>query len=408
MNADWVLTNVKLATMQHDKQSNSEQPYGRIDDGLLAVQQGKIAWVGLRHEAPAFTGAAMVDGNGGWVTPGLVDCHTHLVYAGNRAEEFEWRLQGQSYEQIARQGGGINNTVAATRAASEELLFASAAKRLKRLLQEGVTTVEIKSGYGLDLETELRMLKVARSLATQFPVTIRTTFLGAHALPPEYKSRSDEYIDFICEQVLPKVATQNLADAVDVFCEGIGFSVEQCKKVFSAAQSFGLAIKGHVEQLSYLGGARLVAEFNGLSADHLEYLPADDVLQLKARQIVAVLLPAAFYFLHEQQLPPIAALRNAEVAMAVATDLNPGSAPMASLLLAMNQACVLFGLTPEEALAGATRHGAQALGLGNRKGQLNIGWDADLVLWDISHPAELSYGINMNNPKRIWISGQDV
>ncbi len=412
MNADWVLTNVKLATMQsnmqNDRQGNSRLPYGQIEDGLLAVHQGKIAWVGPRREAPAFTSAAMIDGNGGWVIPGLVDCHTHLVYAGNRAEEFEKRMQGQSYEQIARQGGGINSTVAATRAASEEVLLESAAGRLKRLLQEGVTTVEIKSGYGLDLETEQRMLKVARSLATQFPVTIRTSFLGAHALPPEYKDRSDEYIDFICEKVLPTIAAQNLADAVDVFCESIGFSAEQCKKVFVAAQSYGLPIKGHVEQLSYLGGARLVAEFNGLSTDHLEYLPEDEVLQLKARQTVAVLLPAAFYFLREKQMPPIEALRTAGVPMAVATDLNPGSAPMASLLLAMNQACVLFGLTPEEALAGATRHGAQALGLGNRKGQLKIGWDADLVLWDIGHPAELSYGINMNNPKRIWVRGQDV
>lgn len=408
MNADWVLTNVSLATMQNDEQATIGQSYGRIEDGLLAVQQGKITWVGSRLEAPVFTGAVMIDGNGGWVTPGLVDCHTHLIYAGNRAEEFEWRVQGQSYEQIARQGGGINSTVTATRAASEEMLLASAARRLKQLLQEGVTTVEIKSGYGLDLETELRLLKVARNLGTQFPVTIRTTFLGAHALPPEYKDRSDEYIDFVCEQVLPKVVAQNLTDAVDVFCEGIGFSVEQCKKVFVAAQSFGLPIKGHVEQLSYQGGARLVAGFNGLSADHLEYLPADDVPQLKARQTVAVLLPAAFYFLHERQLPPIATLRNAKVPMAVATDLNPGSAPMASLLLAMNQACVLFGLTPEEALAGVTRHGAQALNLGNRKGQLKTGWDADLVLWDINHPAELSYNINMNKPKRIWVGGQNV
>ena len=404
MQADWIIKNVNLSTMQ----TLAGEPYGGIKDGLLAVHKNRIVWIGPRSEAPAFSDAAVIDGNGGWLTPGLIDCHTHLVYAGNRAEEFEQRLQGKSYAEIARQGGGINSTVNATRNASEDELLAGALQRLKQLHREGVTTVEIKSGYGLDLETELRMLQVAKSLETQLPVTVRTTFLGAHALPVEYKNRPDDYIDFVCNQVLPKIAEQHLADAVDAFCENIGFTVAQCRKVFETAQRLGLPIKGHVEQLSYLGGARLVAEFKGLSADHLEYLRVEDIALLNQQGVVAVLLPAAFYFLHEQQLPPVTAMRDAALPMAVASDCNPGSAPMASLLLAMNQACVLFGLTPEEALAGVTRHAAQALGLGECKGQLKTGYDADILLWDIQHPAELSYSINMNIPNRIWVGGKDV
>lgn len=404
MSADLIIRNVNLATMQE----NCSHSYGEIRQGLLVVRGGQVHWLGLEQEAPDFGSATIVDGNGGWLTPGLVDCHTHLVYAGNRAQEFEWRLQGQSYEHIAQQGGGINSTVAATRAASEEELLESAGQRLKQLLREGVTCIEIKSGYGLNLETEARMLKVARALGRQFSVTVSTTFLGAHALPPEYKDRADAYIDHVCEQMLPAIAQHELADAVDVFCEDIGFSAAHCRKVFAAAQNVGLPVKGHVEQLSYQGGARLLAEFDGLSADHVEYLPAGDVPLLKQHEVVAVLLPGAFYFLNERQAPPIAAMRSAELPMAVATDLNPGSSPMASLLLAMNQACVLFGLTPEEALAGVTRHGARALGLESRKGQLKTGWDADLVLWDISHPAELSYGINMHIPRKIWVGGQLV
>lgn len=402
MNADLIIRNVNLATMQESR----SEPYGWIKNGLLAVRDGQIQWLGEEELAPDLGEVNIIDGNGGWLTPGLVDCHTHLVYAGNRAQEFEWRLQGQSYEHIALHGGGINSTVAATRAASEEELLQSAGQRLKQLLREGVTCIEIKSGYGLNLETEVRMLKVARALGRQFSVAVNTTFLGAHALPPEYKDRADDYIDYVCEQMLPAIAEQQLADAVDVFCEGIGFSIAQCRKVFAAAQKLGIPVKGHVEQLSYQGGARLLADCAGLSADHLEYLPASDVSYLQQGNVVAVLLPGAFYFLNEHQLPPIAAMRTAGLPMAVATDLNPGSSPMASLLLAMNQTCVLFGLTPEEALAGVTRYGAQALGLGNRKGQLNTGWDADLVLWTISHPAELSYGINMNTPVKIWVGGQ--
>ncbi len=402
MQADWFITDIHLATMQDSKYI----PYGRIDDGLLAVSGDKIVWVGAAADAPDFAGAQVIDGNGGWLTPGLIDCHTHLIYGGNRAEEFELRLQGKSYQEIAQQAGGINSTVMATRNASDDELLASALHRLKQLYREGVTTVEIKSGYGLDLETELRMLKIARSLQNHLPVTVKTTFLGAHALPSEFKERADDYITFVCEQVLPKVAEQNLADAVDLFCENIGFTVAQSRSVFEAAYQLGLPIKGHVEQLSHRGGARLVAEFNGLSADHLEYLREDEVDLLKANDVVAVLLPAAFYFLHEKQLPPIEALRKKGVAMAVASDCNPGSAPMASLLLAMNQACVLFGLTPEEALYGATKYAAQALGLAVSKGQLQVGYDADFLLWDIQHPAELSYSINMNQPKQIWVAGK--
>ena len=404
MNADLIIRNVNLATMQ----KNCSEPYGWIKNGLLAVRDGQIHWLGSEETAPNFSGADIIDGDGGWLTPGLVDCHTHLVYAGNRAQEFEWRLQGKSYQHIAQQGGGINSTVAATRTASEETLLESASQRLRRLLREGVTCIEIKSGYGLNLETEERMLKVARTLGRQFSVTVSTTFLGAHALPPEYKDRADDYIEYVCEKMLPAIAEQKLADAVDVFCEGIGFSIAHCQKVFATAKKLGIPVKGHVEQLSYQGGARLLADCAGLSADHLEYLPAGDVSYLQQANVVAVLLPGAFYFLNERQQPPIAAMRAARLPMAVATDLNPGSSPMASLLLAMNQACVLFGLTPEEALAGVTRHGAQALGLEKRKGQLNRGWDADLALWTISHPAELSYGINMNTPVKIWVGGQLV
>jgi len=401
MKADWVIHNVNLATMQANT-----VPYGKIEQGLLAVYQGKISWLGPQQQAPKFDNASYIDGNGGWLTPGLIDCHTHLIYGGHRALEFEWRLQGQSYQQIAQQGGGIKSTVTATRQASEQTLFDSASQRLTKLLKEGVTTIEIKSGYGLDLNTELRMLHVAKALAEQFPVTIRSTYLGAHTLPPEYQHRADDYIDFICQKMLPMIANQQLADAVDVFCENIGFTIEQSKKIFSTAQQLGLPIKGHVEQLSYLGGARLVAEYYGLSADHLEYLPAADVPFLKQHNVVAVLLPGAFYFLKEQQLAPIAAMREAQLPIAIASDLNPGSSPMASLLLAMNQACVLMGITPEEALTGVTRHAAQALGLAQQKGQLKTTWDADLTLWDIDHPAQLSYSINMHLPTKIWVAGQ--
>jgi len=403
MQADWLIKNVKLATMQ-----DNNQPYGTIEAGLLAVRDKHIVWVGESHHAPDFANATIIDGNGYWLTPGLIDCHTHLVYAGSRATEFEQRLQGMSYTEIARQGGGIMHTVTATRNADPETLLQTALLRLKKLCNEGVTTVEIKSGYGLDLNTELRTLELAKSLENFLPINIQTTYLGAHAIPPEYKDRGDDYIDFICEQVLPDIASNKLADAVDVFCEDIGFSLQQCETIFARATDLGLRIKGHVAQLSDLGGARLVAEYNGLSADHLEYLTNADVKILKQHKVVAVLLPAAFYYLNEQQKPPIQAMRKAKLAMAVATDCNPGSAPIASLLLAMNQACVLFGLTPEESLLGVTHHAAQALGLGQCKGRLKAGYDADLVLWDIPSPGELSYSINMHTPQHIWVAGKHV
>ncbi|MFC1747526.1 imidazolonepropionase [Pseudomonadota bacterium] len=402
MEADWIVKNVTLATLQPD----AEAPYGKIENGALAVKDGKICWLGKQNEAPAFPDTDIIDGEGGWITPGLIDCHTHLVYAGNRAEEFEQRLKGMSYEAISKAGGGIKSTVSATRNASDDELLSSALHRLNQLRQEGVTTVEIKSGYGLNLQTELRMLRTARALERHLPITVKTSFLGAHAVPSEYEGRADEYITLVCEQMLPQVAEENLADAVDLFCETIAFNLTQCRRVFETAQRLGLDIKGHVEQLSSIGGAGLVAEFNGLSVDHLEYLNDKDIPALKQNNVVAVLLPAAFYYLNETQRPPIDALRKAQVAMAVASDCNPGSAPVASLLTAMNLACVLFGLTSEEALRGTTCHAAQALGLGEQKGQLKAGYDADLLLWDIQHPAELSYSINMNHPKQIWVRGK--
>lgn len=383
-------------------------PYCAINDGIIACRGDRIIWVGAKSQSPTFDTNNIIDGNNGWLTPGLIDCHTHLVYGGNRAKDFELRLQGKTYAEIARQGGGINRTVTATRAASNDELITSGRARLAQLSREGVTTVEIKSGYGLDLDTELRMLLVARRLSTQLPVTVFTTYLGAHALPPEYQNRPDDYIGYICQTVLPQVAELQLADAVDVFCENIAFSPEQCRKVFDVAKRLGIPVKGHVEQLSESGGARLVAQFDGLSVDHVEYLRETDIALLEKHGVVAVLLPSAFYFLGETKKPPVDAMRKAGLSMAVASDCNPGSSPSASLRLAMNQACVLFGLTPEEALTGVTRNAARALGVHDRKGQLRVGFDADVLLWDIEHPAELSYSINMTYPHRRWIAGRDV
>ncbi|MEH6635922.1 MAG: imidazolonepropionase [Halioglobus sp.] len=400
---DYLLTNLRLATML-----DSGVPFGAIDEAALAMRDGIVVYAGPESELPQFAADQYHDCAGAWATPGLVDCHTHLVYGGDRAREFEMRLQGHSYEDISRKGGGIVSTVRDTRQASEDLLFVQARKRAERLLEEGVTTIEIKSGYGLDLEQELKMLRVARRLGEELPVAVRTTFLGAHALPPDYTSSGDDprddYIALVCEEMIPAVANSGLADAVDVFCEGIGFTPAQCERVFQAAQAVGLPIKGHVEQLSDLKGARLAARYGALSVDHVEYLAAVDIAAVAQAGCIAVLLPGAFYFLNEQQCPPVAALREHKVPMAVATDLNPGTSPVASLLVAMNQAAVLFGLTPEEALRGATRNGALALGLPN-KGLLATGMDADIALWDIGHPSELSYGINFHRPTRIWQGG---
>ncbi len=348
----------------------------------------------------------LYDGKSCWITPGLVDCHTHLVYAGSRAREFELRLQGATYEEIARQGGGIRSTVSDTRQADEQSLFAQSAPRLQALIQEGVTTVEIKSGYGLDLETELRMLQVARQLGEKYPVTVVPTYLGAHALPPEFEGRSDEYIDLVCNSVMPEVAAQKLAVAVDVFCESIGFTPEQTERVFKTAKKLGLAVKLHAEQLSDLQGAVLAARYGALSADHLEHVSEEGVKAMAASGTIAVLLPGAFYFLRETRLPPIDLLRRHKVPIALSTDCNPGSSPTTSLLLMLNMACTLFRMTPEEALAGITRNGARALGLGERIGTLEAGKDADFVLWDITEPAELAYRIGFNPLKQVVRRGK--
>lgn len=386
-----------------------DRPYGAIDDGAIAIAGEQIAWVGPRDQLPGDpSGLARqcVDAQGAWITPGLIDCHTHLVFAGSRAVEFERRLLGVSYEQIAREGGGIQATVRATRAADEELLLRVSARRLRALLAEGVTTVEIKSGYGLSREHETRMLRVARRLGDSHPVSVRTTFLGAHAVGPEYHGDAERYIDEVVA-MLPDLAASGLVDAVDAFCEGIGFSPEQTARVFAAASALGLPVKLHADQLSDLGGAALAARFAALSADHLEYTSAAGVRALADAGSVAVLLPGAFYVLRERQLPPIDALRAQRVPIAIATDLNPGSAPVHSLLLAMNMACTLFRLTPEEALRGVTCHAAQALGLRDR-GTLEVGRRADLAVFDIDHPADLAYRIGFNPLQHAVVGGQPV
>ena len=389
---DGIWLNGHLATM------TGGAPYGALDDGALAAEGGSIAWVGPRAElpgAPESLARQVHDLDGRWVTPGLIDCHTHLVHGGDRAGEFEARLQGASYEEIAKAGGGIVATVKATRAASERELIGAARPRLAALLAEGVTTVEIKSGYGLELETELKQLRVARALGEELPVTIKTSFLGAHAVPAEFEGRSDDYMDAVCA-MLPSVKESGLADAVDGFCETIGFSPAQTARLFEAAREAGLPVKLHADQLSDSGGAGLAARFGALSADHLEYTSQDGITAMAKSGTVAVLLPAAFYFLRETKAPPVEALRAARVPIALATDCNPGSAPATSLLLVLNMACTLFRLTPEEALAGVTRHGARALGMAETHGTLEVGKAADLAVWNIAQPAELAYRIGFN------------
>lgn len=385
-------TNARLATMA----AGAAAPYGAVDDGVVIARDGRIVFAGPRNEAPGFGQAEIVDCEGRWITPGLIDCHTHLVHGGDRAHEFELRLQGASYEEIARAGGGILSTVRATRAASEDELFASADRRLQALIAEGVTTVEIKSGYGLEIEAELKQLRVARRIGRERPVTVRTSFLGAHAVPPEFKGRSGDYADLVAGPMLGAVAAENLADAVDAFCEGIAFSTEETARVFAAAKAKGLPVKLHAEQLSNLGGAKLAAEHGALSADHLEYLDEAGVAAMAKAGTVAVILPGAFYFLRETQKPPIELLRQHEVPIALATDANPGSSPLTSPLLVMNMACTLFRLTPEEALAGMTRHAARALGLQDQIGTLEAGKACDLAIWEIERPAELAYRIGFN------------
>ncbi len=370
--------------------------YGVLENAALATTDGIISWIGADGDSAGLQAAEVVDMAGRWMTPGLVDCHTHLVYAGNRAQEFEQRLNGATYEEISKAGGGIVATVNATRAATPEHLISQSLRRLDHLLGDGVTTVEIKSGYGLDQASECKMLEVARALAGHRRVRVVTSFLGAHALPAEAGGDKDAYIDLVCNEQLPAAAAAGLVDAVDVFCEGIGFSHEQTRRVFEAAKNLGLPVKIHAEQLSNLGGTALAAEYKALSADHLEFVDEAGVRAMAKAGMVAVLLPGAFYFLRDTHLPPLDLMRKHRVPMAVATDCNPGSSPLTSILLAMNMACTLFRMTPLEALRGATINGAKALGLADKIGSLAIGKTADLALWDINHPAELSYAIGFN------------
>jgi len=388
-----------------------ESGYGLIKNGAIATKNGQIAWVGSLSDlpgAPAQLASVVHDVEGRCITPGLIDCHTHLVYGGNRYNEFALRLEGATYESIAKAGGGIQSTVAATRAASEESLLQQSLKRAKALFAEGVTTLEIKSGYGLDTATELKILRVAKRIGEILPLTVSLTFLGAHTVPAEFKDRKDEYIDYVCDEMLPAVVEAGLAHSVDVFCEKIAFNLLQTERVFKAAKKFGLSIKCHAEQLSDLGGARLASEYQALSVDHLEFLSADGVSALAKAGTVAVLLPGAFYFLRETQFPPIDLLRKQGVPMAIATDSNPGTSPVTSLLLMLNMACTLFRLTPEEALTGVTRHAAKALGLENTLGTLTVGKQADFVVWDIEHPAELTYRIGFNPLVSLVKHGQIV
>jgi imidazolonepropionase len=395
---DLVLRNVRMATMEA-----GGRPYGEAACDAIGFEAGRIAWLGESSRAPA--AAAVLEGRGRWLTPGLVDCHTHLVHAGHRAREFEMRLAGASYEEISRAGGGIRSTVRATRGASIEELVAQALPRLRRLMDDGVTAIEIKSGYGLDVESEVRMLRAARRLGEVAPVTVRTTLLALHAVPPEFAGKPDDYVDFACRELVPEAARLGLADAVDAFCERIAFSVEQTERIFRAAADHGLPVKIHAEQLSNQGGAALAARHGALSADHLEHLDEPGVEALARAKTVAVLLPGAFFFLREQRRPPVESLRRHGVRIALASDNNPGTSPYASLLLVLHMGCVLFGLTAEESLAAVTREGAAALGLQATHGTLAVGKWADAVLWDVDHPSELAYGFGVQRPATVFRHG---
>lgn len=381
----WI--NAKLATMTGDG-------LDIVENGAVACAAGRIAYVGPAGGAP--DAAETIDCEGRWITPGLIDCHTHLVHAGDRAHEFELRLAGASYEEIARAGGGIVSTMRATRAASEDDLVATALPRLEALIAEGVTTVEVKSGYGLDLETEARMLRAARRLGEERDIRVITTFLGAHALPPEYAGDADGYVTLVCDTMVPTIAAEGLADAVDAFCEGIGFTPAQTERIFEAAAAHGLPVKLHAEQLSNLHGAALAASHGALSADHLEYLDEAGITAMAGAGTIATLLPGAFYFTRETKLPPIDGLREANVPIALATDCNPGTSPLTSILLVLNMAATLFRMTVEECLRGVTVNAARALGLANEIGTLKVGKACDLAIWDIERPAELVYRIGFN------------
>ncbi|CNE29885.1 imidazolonepropionase [Yersinia bercovieri] len=380
--------------------------YHLIPQGAMAVTDGKIVWIGPHSELPAFSASREVAYQGGLITPGLIDCHTHLVFGGDRSAEFEQRLNGVSYAEIAAKGGGIISTVKATRNTSEQQLLEQALFRLKPLLAEGVTCIEIKSGYGLDLESEMKMLRVARQLGELLPVTVKTTCLAAHALPPEFAGRADDYIDFVCHTIIPQVAAEGVADAVDAFCEHLAFSPAQVERVFLAAQQAGLPVKLHAEQLSALNGSTLAAKYHALSADHLEYVTESDVQAMAKAGTVAVLLPGAYYLLRETQCPPIELFRQYRVPMALASDANPGTSPALSLRLMLNMACTLFRMTPEEALAGVTCHAAQALGLQESQGTLETGKLANWVHWSLSHPAELAYWLGGQLPATVVFQGE--
>ncbi|AVD93397.1 imidazolonepropionase [Pseudomonas sp. SWI36] len=382
--------------------------YSAIEDAAIVTSAGLIEWIGPRAELAPVEADRTVDLGGAWVTPGLIDCHTHAVFGGNRSGEFEQRLQGVSYAEIAAQGGGIASTVRATRAASEDELFASARQRVQALMRDGVTTLEIKSGYGLDLANERKMLRVARRLADELPLTVRATCLAAHALPPEYAGRADDYIAHICDEMLPALASEGLVDAVDAFCEHLAFSPAQVERLFIKARELGLPVKLHAEQLSSLHGSSLAARYQALSADHLEFMIEEDAVAMANAGTVAVLLPGAFYFLRETQLPPMDALRRHGVKIALASDLNPGTSPGLSLRLMLNMGCTCFRMTPEEALAGVTVHAATALGLGDSHGSLQVGKVADFVAWQIERPADLAYWLGGDLPKRVVRMGHEI
>jgi imidazolonepropionase len=395
MKCDRVWRRARLATMAAG--------VGIVEKGVVASTDGRIVYAGPEADAPAFEAAETIDCEGRWITPGLVDCHTHIVYGGNRAHEFELRLAGATYDEISRAGGGIVSTMRATRQESEDQLLASARKRVETLMRDGVTTLEIKSGYGLDLDSEMKSLKVARRLGETLPLSVVTTFLGAHALPPEAKGDKDAYIADVCEHQMPAVAKAGLADAVDAFCESIAFSPEQVTRVFETARAFGLPVKLHAEQLTTLGGAALAARFGALSADHLEHADEAGIRALAQSGTVAVLLPGAFYFLRETQKPPVDLLRRYGVPIAISSDSNPGTSPLTSLLLTMNMAATFFRLTVDECLLGVTRHAAKALGRLDQVGTLEAGKSCDIAIWDIERPAELVYRIGFTPlHRRVW------
>ncbi len=403
--ADWdlLLTDARIATMRQ-----GAPDYGLIDAGAIAIAGGLIDWIGPARDLPAGNAAESRSLDGRWVTPALIDCHTHLVFGGQRAEEYERRLRGVSYEEIAAEGGGILSTVTATRAASDEQLYADALDRLQALAREGVATVEIKSGYGLNLDSELKMLRVARRLGEHSGLNIRTTLLAAHTVPPEFEGDADAYMDHIVEEILPAVAAKGLADAVDAYCESIAFDARQVEKLFASAKALGLRVKLHADQLSDGGGAELVARFGGLSADHLEYTSADGVRAMAESGTAAVLLPGAYLTLNEKQPPPVSELRDNGVPIAIATDCNPGTSPLCSIHFAMGLGSRLFGMTPEECLAGVTREAARALGLGHDRGTLEIGKRADIAVWDLDHPRELTYWLGPHPLSDLLLAGRSL